>query len=96
VDGKRTGTLKSAKLGEEVSGVGQFQNGKLTAFAVIFRSKSSDNLSKDKIPYGIRVPNKPNLVISPYSPAAGPVDVTGYARGTQVKDPYTNEIFLVP
>jgi len=46
-------------------------------------------------PYGIPVPNKPHLVESPYSPGKY-VDVEGFAPGTEVKDPYTQKIFLVP
>lgn len=48
------------------------------------------------LPYGVPVPNKPGLVTSPYSPMHGFVDVRGFASGTEVKDPYTNKVFLVP
>jgi ketosteroid isomerase-like protein len=41
VDGKRAGTLKNAKLGEQVSGVGKFQDGKFTAIDVIFFQKGT-------------------------------------------------------
>ena len=47
------------------------------------------------IPYGIPVPNKPGFVTSPHS-SAGYVDVRGFPPGTEVKDPYSGKIFLVP
>jgi hypothetical protein len=52
-------------------------------------------VAKGDFPYGIPVPNKPHLVESPYSPGKY-VDVEGFAPGTEVKDPYTGKIFLVP
>jgi hypothetical protein len=47
-------------------------------------------------PYGIPVPNKPGFVTSPYAPQLGYVDVQSFPSGTEVKDPYTGKIFLVP
>ena len=47
-------------------------------------------------PYGVSVPGKPGFVTSPYAPAAGYVDVQGFARGADVRDPYTGKRFLVP
>jgi hypothetical protein len=46
--------------------------------------------------YGIKVPNKPGFVLSPYDKSARIVDVQGIAPGTKVKCPYTGKIFLVP
>jgi hypothetical protein len=52
-------------------------------------------IAKGDFPYGIPVPGKKNLVESPFSPGKY-VDVEGFAPGTEVKDPYTGKIFLVP
>lgn len=46
--------------------------------------------------YGKQVPGKPGFVTSPYAPYSGYVDVRGFQNGTEVKDPYTGKIFLVP
>ena len=46
--------------------------------------------------YGTSVPGKPGLVISPFAPDRGYVDVTGFPPGTAVEDPYTGKIFLTP
>ncbi|MBA3272434.1 MAG: hypothetical protein H0T11_00980 [Chthoniobacterales bacterium] len=50
---------------------------------------------KADYPYAVPVPGKPGFVRSPYSPDKM-TDVRGYAPGTEVKDPYTQKIFLVP
>jgi hypothetical protein len=55
----------------------------------------SGRVAKGDFPYGIPVPGKPHLVESPFSPGKY-IDVEGFAPGTEVKDPYTGKIFLVP
>ena len=56
---------------------------------------SPSPLRKD-YPYGVPVPGKTGFVTSPYMPGSGYVDVRGYPPGTEVKDPYSQKIFLVP
>ena len=58
-------------------------------------AQSTQPAAKGDYPYGVPVPGKPGFVRSPYSPDKM-TDVRGYAPGTEVKDPYTQKIFLVP
>jgi hypothetical protein len=48
------------------------------------------------LPYGTPVAGKPGFVTSPHAPYAGYVDVRGFPPNTEVKDPYSGKIFLVP
>ena len=52
--------------------------------------------AKGDLPYGIPVPDHKGLVTSPYSPEGNYIDVSAFAPGSAVKDPYTGKIFLVP
>ena len=59
-------------------------------------SVSAAKTPKASYPYGVPVLNKPGFVKSPYAPDQGLVDVRGFPPGTEVKDPFTSKIFLVP
>jgi len=48
------------------------------------------------LPYAKPVPGKAGYVFSPYDKNGGYVDVTGFAPGSKVKDPYSGKVFLVP
>ncbi|MEA3189329.1 MAG: hypothetical protein QOD99_3159 [Chthoniobacter sp.] len=60
--------------------------------------KTAPNVSTQRkdYPYGTPIPGKPGFVTSPHAPYSGYVDVRGFPPGTEVKDPYTGKIFLVP
>ena len=49
-----------------------------------------------RYPYGKRVPGVKGMVYSPYSDNGAHIDVRGYARGTEVTDPWSGQKFLVP
>jgi len=68
-------------------------------FTGTVRGVSAADMEKAKagLPYGIPVPGRKGMVTSPYTPEDGKyVDVTGFASGSLVKDPYTGKLFLVP
>ena len=48
------------------------------------------------MPYGIPVPGQKGMVTSPYLPEGNYIDVSAFAPGSAVKDPYTGKIFRVP
>jgi hypothetical protein len=52
--------------------------------------------AKGDMPYGIPVSGQKGIVTSPYLPEGGYIDVSAFAPGSAVKDPYTGKIFLVP
>lgn len=52
--------------------------------------------AKGDLPYGIPVSGQKGIVTSPYLPEGGYIDVSSFAAGAAVKDPYTGKIFLVP
>lgn len=56
----------------------------------------SNVIEKTSLPYAKPVPGKAGYVFSPYDKNGGYVDVTGFAPGSKVKDPYSGKVFLVP
>ena len=63
------------------------------------RRVSAADIEKAKagLPYGIPVPGRRGMVTSPYLPEEDKyIDVTDFASGSIVKDPYTGKFFLVP
>lgn len=63
------------------------------------RKATADQATKPRnnnLPYGTPVPGKQGLVTSPFSQNNGYIDVRGIPPGTEVKDPYTGDIFLTP
>jgi hypothetical protein len=63
------------------------------------RRVSAADIEKAKagLPYGIPVPGRKGMVTSPYLPEENKyIDVTDFASGSAVKDPYTEKFFLVP
>lgn len=49
-----------------------------------------------QFPVAKPVPGKPGLVFNPFKPNGGYIDVSGYAPGSKVKDPDSQQIFIVP
>ncbi len=75
------------------------QPSKEEEFTGTVRGVSAADMEKAKagLPYGIPVPGRKGMVTSPYTPDEGKyVDVTDFASGSIVKDPYTGKFFLVP
>jgi hypothetical protein len=68
-------------------------------FTGSMRGVSAADIEKVKagLPYGIPVPGRKGMVTSPYLPEEDKyIDVTDFASGSVVKDPYTGKFFLVP
>src|SRR5262245_46749317 len=60
------------------------------------KSNQATKARNNNLPYGIPVPGKQGLVTGPFSRNSGYIDVSGIPPGTEVKDPYTGDIFLTP
>jgi len=63
---------------------------------VLPASAAPADKAKGDMPYGIPVPGQKGMVTSPYLPEGNYIDVSGFAPGSAVKDPYTGKIFRVP
>ena len=73
------------------------QEVKLTPTITVLRASAVPaEKAKGDMPYGIPVAGQKGMVTSPYLPEGGYVDVSGFAPGSAVRDPYTRKIFLVP
>ena len=83
-------SLSSAAIGDEVDGIIGNRFGKLISLSVRFGAY------RKNLPAGVPIKGHPGYVTSPYSPHAGFVEVTGMPTGMEVKDPYSNKVFLVP
>jgi len=68
---------------------------KLTA-TVQRASAAPAEKAKGDMPYGIPVPGQKGMVTSPYLPEGNYIDVSAFAPGSAVRDPYTGKIFRVP
>jgi hypothetical protein len=57
---------------------------------------SHSSAPQENFPTAKSVPGKPGYVFSPFDAEGRYVDISGFAPGTKVKDPWTDKIFLVP
>jgi hypothetical protein len=70
---------------------------KVTPTVTVQRASTvPEEKAKGDMPYGIPVPGHKGMVTSPYSPEGNYIDVSAFASGSAVRDPYTGKIFLVP
>ncbi|PYJ68585.1 MAG: hypothetical protein DME76_11835 [Verrucomicrobia bacterium] len=68
---------------------------KETAQSSTRSGSSRASAPEENFPTAKAVPDKPGYVFSPFARERY-VDVSGYASGTKVKDPWTDKIFVVP
>ena len=69
---------------------------KETAQSSTRAGSSRPSASQENFPTAKAVPGKSGYVFSPVDTEGRYVDVSGFAPGTKVKDPWTDKIFLVP
>ena len=67
-----------------------------TTQAHLKSSSAQASYPQTAFPTAKAVPDKPGYVFSPFDTSGRYVDVSGYASGTKVKDPWTDKIFVVP
>jgi len=60
------------------------------------KTDTPPNGTPEDVAYGITVKERPGFVKSPYEPEKGWIDVRGFPANTEVRDPYSGKIFLVP
>ena len=90
-----TATESSPAPLEEPTVVAKEEN--VTPTVVVLRAVAvPPEKAKGDMPYGIPVPGHKGMVTSPYSPEGNYIDVSAFASGSAVRDPYTGKIFLVP
>ena len=82
--------LKDLKPGEHVQVLAQpTADGRLLTVSLNFGKPRG-------YPVARAVPGKSGWVYSPYAPSAGPINVSGFPPGTEVRCPYTKKIFFTP
>jgi len=69
---------------------------KETAQSSTKTGSSRASTPQENFPTAKSVPGKSGYVFSPFDTEGRYVDVSGFASGTKVKDPWTDKIFLVP
>lgn len=57
---------------------------------------SQKSAGATQFPVAKPVPGRPGLVFNPFNTSGGYIDVSGYAPGSKVKDPDSQQIFIVP
>jgi len=67
-----------------------------TTPTVLPASAAPASKAKGDMPYGIPVPGRKGMVTSPFLPEGNYIDVSDFAPGSAVRDPYTGKIFRVP
>jgi hypothetical protein len=96
---RSTSRAASAATGTSPAGAQPSHPPKGEELTGTMRRVSAADIEKAKagLPYGVPVPGRKGMVTSPYMPEDGKyIDVTDFASGSIVKDPYTGKFFLVP